>query len=403
MPAFDRQYLPEGRSSFRLPCFEIESRYLCVYGGEDTSGSESKIEREARQGGRVQLLVHPTELKYYAAFLAKAGAKRTCSRGHDLWATPTSSARTVLAWQEGQPKSAFFAKLSLHSQILGDRTLSRGVVARSVGLSNLIAHSRGSLPCGMGYFPEGLGIMPRGMADGGVLFRSIPDEVLAGRVVPAPLFALMGGSARHPPLLLRLVERGRCGVREFLEEVVLTRFAKLWVDLVFDSGLILEAHGQDLLLALSPDLMPVGGFYYRDFEGLAVDWALRSARGLTKLESMPLACEWFSTYETWGYPLYQLISMKLMTSLFDYLHLVLSELESALLEWQASGITVGERVSDGELTSIFSRELRRAIHEKFGMREAEQYDIRYRLCRFVKFLLRVRREVMRVYGGSMRA
>jgi len=82
------------------------------------------------------------------------------------------------------------------------------------------------------------------------------------------------------------------------------------------------------------------------------------------------------------------------TSLFDYLYLMLTELESALLEWQASGVMAGEKVSEGELTFLFSRYLRKAIQEKFGMREAEEYNIHHHLNRFVKFLMRVRREIM---------
>jgi hypothetical protein len=236
------------------------------------------------------------------------------------------------------------------------------------------------------------------MADGGVLFRAIPQEIRDGDLILAPLFALMGGSEQHRPILLRLVDRHGSGAFEVLREVLLAKFAKLWVSLVFDKGLILEAHGQDLLLALSPDLMPLGEFYYRDFEGLAVDWALRGAR--RRPAALPNAYDWFSTYETWGFLRYQLVSTKLMVSLFDYVHLVLAELESAVVEWQESGAMREGKVVEGELTLMFSQHLRRAIQDKYGMKEEEEYDIRLCLMRFVKFLMRVRREVMRGFGGG---
>jgi hypothetical protein len=163
---------------------------------------------------------------------------------------------------------------------------------------------------------------------------------------------------------------------------------------VFGVGLLLEAHAQDLLLALSSEGIALGSFYYRDFEGLAVDWAMRRARGLPEPAVLPHSCEWFSTYDTWGYPLFQLVSCKMRTSLFDYLQFVLAELESAAAEWRAMGVMVRPKLWEGELTLLFSRYLRKAIQERFGMREEHQYDIHKNLNRFVKFLMLVRREVI---------
>jgi hypothetical protein len=211
-------------------------------------------------------------------------------------------------------------------------------------------------------------------------------------VVVAPLFALIGGGPEHPPLLLEWMKRDCDGALKIVEEQLLARFARLWVELVFDFGMILEAHGQDLLLALSPDLVSLGGFYYRDFEGLAMDWTLRRIRGFAD-GVLPQMCEWFPTYETWGYRLYQLVSHKLRISLFDYLHLVLGELELAIREWQESGM-VGEKVREGQLTRQFSGYLRDAIEEKYGLTEGESYDVRHHICRFVKFLMLVRRNIM---------
>jgi hypothetical protein len=336
------------------------------------------------------------ELHRYTEFLARAHALEAGEQGLRLWATPTSSTRTLLAWPAGEPGRAFFAKLSLHSRLFGDRGLTRRRIAASVGLSHFVQQCRNDLPSGISYFPETYGLSPRWMGDNGTLFRSLPEDVQGG-LVPAPLFALMGGSMEHPPLFVELVRRYGARAFEVLDEVLLAKFAVLWVDLVFDFGLILEAHGQDLLLMLSADLAPVGGFCYRDFEGLTVDWALRRARGLRE-PSLPHTFEWFSTYETWGYPMYQLVSNKIRISLFDYVHLVLAQLESAVREWQERGVIAGNKVGEGDLTFRFSRYLRRTIEWKFGMKEAEEYNIHSHLTRFVKFLMQVRREVMRAAG-----
>lgn len=392
---FDPQYLPEQGRMFQIPCFRLKHKYVYFEGERDWVNRALNI--SGHDGPETDTLfpIHPAELGYYEKFLRDSCARNAAEDGLRLIGTPTSSTRTLLVWPDLQPERAIFTKLSLHSRFLGDRTLPRRKVAGSVGLSQLFQQISGTLPAGIGHFREPCALVPRRMQDSGVVFRSIPDEIIHDGVLVAPLFALIGGSDHHPALLLRVLEGGRVRLREIVEAVLLEKFASLWIELVFDHGLILEAHGQDLLLSLSEDLMPVGRFYYRDFEGLAVDWALRRARSLPEPESVPYAFEWFHTYETWGYPLYQLVSMKIWTSLTDYVHLFLRELETALLEWQANGVLAKDTFEAGEVTLLFSRCLRRVVREKFGLREAEEYDIRHQLNRFVKFLMQVRREVMR--------
>lgn len=387
----DKRYFPESCFAFRIPCFWVRRKHLYVYG--EHAGGEGMPKLVDGEGPEARFLfpIHPAELARYLEFLEYVRAESVAEEELRLVATPTSSTRTLLVWREGEGSGAFFAKVSLHSRVLGDRRLSRAKVASSVGLSRLAHQGWGGSPAGINYFPETLGIVPRMMQDAGVLFRAVPKDVNNGRVTLAPLFALMGGSDEQSPLLLTLAKKGPLCLREVLERVLVAQFARVWLDLAFGAGLILEAHAQDLLLTLSPNLAPLGGLYYRDFEGLAVDWALRHAKGLRNPESLPHAFDWFRTYETWGYPRYQLASIKLRTSLFDFLHLVLGELESAILEWQANGMLGGEEVERGELTLLFSRYLRRLIQEKYGMKEGEEYDISHQLNRFVKFLLQVRR------------
>ena len=72
---------------------------------------------------------------------------------------------------------------------------------------------RERLPESIGFFPEWGGLVPRVHSDGGVIFRAISGEVLDGRVIPAPLSALMGDSEAHPPLLRQFMERMVRGAR----------------------------------------------------------------------------------------------------------------------------------------------------------------------------------------------
>lgn len=392
---FERQYLPESRGIFPVPCFKIERKHLHVYCYQDSRTAFWQCAGGSEMDGDILFPIHPAQLGAYGEFLATVRAENAADVGIRLIGTATSSARTLLVWPDDQPADACFAKLSLQARFIGDRRLARRRVASSVGLSHMVLQSMDAMPPGIRYFPETVGLIPRILPDSGLLFRLVPDDLKNGRVVLAPLFALIGGGSEYPPLLLRLVRNGKVDILEFLHDFLIAKFAGIWTNLVFDLGLILEAHGQDLLLAFSPDLLPFGDFYYRDFEGLTVDWPLRRARRLPE-PMLPHSFDWFSAYETWGYPLYQLVSMKLKVSLFDYLHFVLAELESAILEWQADGVLGGGKVRKGELSRLFSHHLRRSIRDKFGLGEATEYDVSKELNRFVKFLMRVRKEILSV-------
>ena len=166
-------------------------------------------------------------------------------------------------------------------------------------------------------------------------------------------------------------------------------------------GLLLEAHAQDLMLALSPNLAPLGTFFYRDFEGLQVDWELRRARGFPDATALPLAWRGYDAYATWGHPHTQLIWYKLHISLFDYLHFVLHELDRALHDWHRRGLINGPEFGNDLLAQVFSHHLLLAIHEMFGVRMDARINVYRHLNRFLIDLLRLRRDL--IHAGRPRA
>lgn len=392
-PAFDPKYFPQNCGALQLPCYWIERRHLHVFGAQARGSDELGFFAGDGPDTAVLFPIHPASLAHYRQLLATVSARDAASDGLRIWGVPTSSTRTFLAWPDGMPERALFVKTSLHSPIFGDRRLHAWKIARSVGLSALVRQSRESLPGGLEFFPEAFGFAPRQMPDSGVIVRSVPQEIKENRLAVAPLFALMGG--RHAqPLFLSLMERSRMRPPEFLEEVLCARFARLWLEMSLRHGLILEAHGQDLLLAMTPDLQALGCFYYRDFEGLQVDWELRRRCGLPMPADMPNCRAWHDTYATWGYRYGQMVWYKLRISLLQYSHFVLAELEQMLRSWQQRGMLGGARFDEDDLTAMFSRKLMDLLQERFAVRGQAEYNIHRHLNRFVLLLLNVRKEAM---------
>jgi hypothetical protein len=391
-PGFDSRYFPQNCGVFALPCYWVQRKHLLIYSRSAADEQEWGLVAGESLNERVLFPIHPASIDNYAAFLSEVRAEDAANEGLRIWAVPTSSTRTLLAWPDGAAQKALFVKLSLHSPILGDRRLYTRTVARSVGLSGLMRDSQADLPATIDHFPESLGFVPRHLPDSGVLIRSIPQEIKQGRTLVAPLFSLLGGSGIHVPLLLTLLERSDMEPRQWLEEILCAPFAKLWLEMSLRFGLILEAHGQDLMLALSPDLKPLGRFYYRDFEGLQVDWELRRRRGLPACNPMPHSWRWRETYDTWGYPHGECAWYKLQISLMHYLHFVLNEVELSLRQWHERGLVRGATFEEGEVTMLFSRHLFEAIQREFGIRAAARYNIYRSLNKFTIFLMKVRRE-----------
>ena len=390
-PEFDPKYLPQNCGVVELPCYWIPRRHLYVFGAQARADELSFL---AGKGPNEEVLfpMHPTSVARYRELLVKLSARNAADDGLRIWGVPTASIRTFLAWPDRMPERALFVKVTLHSPIAGDRRLHSWRIARSVGLSNLVQESLQALPGPLGFFPESFGFAPRRMPDSGVIMRSIPERIKANRLLTAPMFALFGGQ-RVRPLFLRLMEQARMQPLEFVETVICSQFAKLWLELSLRHGLVLEAHGQDLMLALSPDLRTVESFYYRDFEGLQVDWALRSQLGLRMPAYMPNSRSWHEAYASWGARYGQLVWYKLRMSLLQYLYHVLVELEQTLRAWQARGMMGGARIEEDDITAMFSHNILNLIDELFGVRVQSPYNIHHHLNRFVLLLMRVRKEL----------
>jgi hypothetical protein len=352
--------------------------------------------------GRVLFPMHPASAANYRELLTKVAARDAAKDGLRIWAVPTSSTRTLLAWPDRMPERAVFVKTTLHSPIFGKRRLHAWQVARSVGLSGLVEESSQALPNTLRYFPETFGMVPRQMPDSGVIVRSIPREIKANRLLVAPLFALMGGQHARP-LFLRVMDQSGLQPIDFVEQVLCAKFARLWLEMILRHGLIFESHSQDLMLAMTPELRTLDHFYYRDFEGLQVDWELRRRLALPMPEHMPHSHAWHTTYGSWAYRYGPQVWYKCRISLQLYLHSVLSELEQMLRAWQERGMLGGTRFNEDDLTAMFSRQMRDLIQELFAVRVQLDYNIHRHLNRFLLLLLNIRKDLLGAAGAPLKA
>lgn len=280
-----RRYLPEGRSSFQVQAYWIDDSLVRAW--SSPRGNETCWRR--RKSGRLQwlLFVHPQSIQHYRPLLQDPGVEP--HEGARFFASPMSSARTVLAWQEDALGSAFCLKLSLDTTIGAvPRTIRNERVPKCVGITSLFDGALADLPTSFAYHGEGHGLAPVGMKRGGMLVRDVRAQPSRPGASGIPLFALWSRARARPvPLLLRMSRALAMEPRQFLRDSLITPFARQWCHLAIRSGVVTEPHAQNLLLEVDEKGSPTGRLIHRDLEDVSVDLAWRERRQLFVPESMP--------------------------------------------------------------------------------------------------------------------
>ena len=395
---FDARYLPENSYAFNLPCFWVHRKHFFLYGSDLTEGPWFSQRSVAAPDHHILLPLHPTDVDRYRPFLERAKAHDASRDGVKLWALPTSSVRTLLVWPSNHSEQAVFVKMSIGAYDSGFRNINRSMLAGTIGIATLVRATQHQLPGSVSWLFDAAGFIPRAMPQGGTYVRTIPAEVLDGRVRLAPAFSLVEGDHLHLPLILRVFNQSGDAMLRFVEEVLCGVFSKLWLTMSMEFGILLEAHGQNLMVTLSPENEFLPRFFYRDFEGISVDWELRRNKGLPAPDDLPHSWSWDTTYSLRSYPV-ELVYHKYKVSLFVYLRFFLKDLERRLITWRSGGVIDGPQIYDGLLTEMFSRKMRDALLEIYGATDGGDYNIDGNVNRFILFLMRLRRRLLPRVSG----
>jgi hypothetical protein len=226
--------------------------------------------------GRAPLLLHPRPPRELRAVRDRLGAAPLPG----VLATPTSSLRSVLAVGTGD--RAAVLKLSLGARLSGvRRALREPELASAVVVSRLLdeiapARRRQVL---LDWFSEPAGAIETGSGSGWLL-RLLPRSMdgSRGRVL-APAFSLTAREGEHGSLLERMARRAGVAPEELVIEQVLEPYVRVLSFLLFEEGLQVEAHPQNVLFELDRDERLTGRLVLRDLSDVTVSVALRIARG----------------------------------------------------------------------------------------------------------------------------
>ena len=288
-----KKYSPEAGETFEVQSFWLDIDDVNVFFSEpDSKAVQFPLIRVSNGRKQVLFLVHPESLSFYGELIKKADA------GPVFEATATASSRTLMMWPEGKPEEVFFGKLSLNKEIGGViRTIPKGEIARSVGVTRILEAARLELPPSFDFLPEFFGVMPKGLERGGMLLRSIPAKMKSGQTHIMPLFALytVPKKKKQSPIEI-MIKTSKMKPRDFIVQKILRPFIKQWLELAIDHGITVEAHAQNVLLETNASGLPNGVFVYRDFGGFNIDLAYRRERGLAMPAELPISTDESNDY-----------------------------------------------------------------------------------------------------------
>lgn len=264
---------PERRASWRQEVVWLEADAARVYGSpaEELAATLGA----AAPPGHVALMLHPRPPAAHRRLI------RALGRGllEDVWSTPTSSYRSVLAHTTG--RQPVVLKLSLGA-IIG--RFRRAVDEVQVGTAVLITRILDGIPqdarrlFGFDWFPEPAGVVDA-LSGEGWLLRSLPSVLLepgGGRLIPA--FSLIAYSGDGEPMLVELIRRERRRAEELVVEEILEPYVRALAYLLVVEGIHVEGHGQNILFEWGADERPTGRIVMRDLGDMSVSIPLRLAR-----------------------------------------------------------------------------------------------------------------------------
>ncbi len=274
----DAEYKPENKAVFDLVGLWIPAEELKYFSTSRSQNLEKRFKRVKNGRNEILFLIHPESLEIYKKWL-NAGYQVEIFK-----AAATASSRSLLAWQPGDEKNAFIAKVSLNKEIAGVvRTLSGAETAKSIGVSETLEGAT-NLPKSLLLMNESFSAIPKGLLRGGMIIREFPQEMVSGNSHFVPLFALYG--SKRPGYLLWALQNSQDSVETVIRQKILKPFATLWTEMALEQGILFEPHAQNILIELKNNRI-TGKFVLRDFGGVTIDFEYRKMRKLFVPKFLP--------------------------------------------------------------------------------------------------------------------
>lgn len=284
----DPKYVPEKNPKFPLAYYLIpESDAKLLYSSSLDIKVADQLYLLVSGIKYYKFFIHPESENHYT-FLKNAyryiGPIET-----EFMASPTSSYRSLVVWNQNTKRTPFIVRVSLSKTAADsiDRIVSQNEVERSI--ANQRAFERIGLDklnqMNIKLFPEPAGLFfNRKMGGsseelGGQLIKEIPEEIINGKNKWLSFSALMSPNHQPRPLIMNVIKKSGLKSHEFFEEYMIKSYLTMFENLSLKNGINFEPHSQNLVFETTIDFKPTGKWVLRDFGGAWTDPVAMAGNG----------------------------------------------------------------------------------------------------------------------------
>lgn len=264
---------PERRAKWPLEVVWLPHDRVRTYGAVRVALRRALKQQVPR--GCTPLLLHPQAPAAHRRLRDAYGSVAL----QGVWATPTSSFRSVVAWRTG--RRPIVLKLSLGALVSGARReLREREVASGVIMSKLLE----TIPTadrqrfGFDWFPEVAGVVETSSGFGWLLRHLPPMMFEAGGGQIVPVFSLISRRGQNVPLVVEMIRRSGLEAEEFVMQKLARPYVTVLAYLLFEQGIQVEGHAQNVLFEMDENESLTGRIVLRDLSDMSVSIALRVAK-----------------------------------------------------------------------------------------------------------------------------
>jgi len=264
----ERYRTSSDHDSFDLPSFLVPRERCSIFLADPSKNLRTTYDRDT-----IPFRFHPELLGINDDQFIEL---KRCKEGKAIPVVPTSSTRTVLSLAV----PPHFIKLHLPKRISRfNRRLRTSSVEYSVSISRDLEKVTFNQ---FAYLPETIGIAYDRNGGFGFLVREISPRPLEQDRFLIPYFSLYSQDTKKSgdkPLLVQMIDLRGEDPTSFVLEKILSPLIRAWCVVLKERGILLESHGQNVLLEIDHDLNP-NRVVHRDFQSSMVNPSIRVAEGL---------------------------------------------------------------------------------------------------------------------------
>jgi siderophore synthetase component len=264
--AFPEKYQP-GAKPYDLLVYDVDRQKCLIFTSDKVD--PRLLEFYLPKEGKVKFVVHPINLDH-PTMLHINEIKQLA--GSTILASPTSSTRTVFVLnQDNLPTHC----LKPHADLFitrWRRHMEKRKVMQAIAITKILEKTKAfKEDKTLAYFPESIGVVygKDQKEDWGYIVREMDSSPkLDQKRSYIPLNSLYMPNKKNPdddPYLVQIINKHKKDPDKFIKEL-LTNLIDGWVKVYLETGVLLEPHGQNVIVEFSEDEKDLIRFSHRDFD-----------------------------------------------------------------------------------------------------------------------------------------